>query len=163
MEAPIQIDIDQKNSRRRASISRRRSSSRQPSLSRSEYHTFQAWIIIHLRQGSMEPWLIEYGTIFRKETRKDFLLINITETVLRIVVYSIATCNNLILLSQFFVNRKNNDRVKWRKLINTVLFFFCYLLLQLANLRYLKFICKTTLQSSSNAQNDLELKLTSKG
>ena len=54
-------------------------------------------IMIHLRQASMEPWLIEYGTIFRKETRKDFLLINITETVLRILVFFIATCNNLIL------------------------------------------------------------------
>ena len=56
-----------------------------------------ARVIVHyLRQVSMEPWLIEYGTIFRNQTRKDFLLINITVTVLRILVYFIATCNNLI-------------------------------------------------------------------
>ena len=56
-----------------------------------------AWVIVNcLRQASMEPWLIEYGTIFRNQTRKDFLLINITETVLRILVFLIATCNNLI-------------------------------------------------------------------
>ena len=109
MEPSARIDIDQKSSHRRASINRRRSSSRQPSLSRSDYLRIGAWESglsesvtqclgnsLFLRQASVEPWLIEYGTIFRNQTRKDFLLINITVTVLRILVYFIATCNNLI-------------------------------------------------------------------
>lgn len=106
MEPSARIDIDQKSSHRRVSINRRQSSSRQPSLSRSDYLRIWAWEpesvtqclgnSLFLRQASMEPWLIEYGTIFRNQTRKDFLLINITVTVLRILVYFIATCNNLI-------------------------------------------------------------------
>ena len=48
MEPSARIDIDQKSSHRRASISRRRSSSRQPSLSRSECQK------IYLYNGSFQ-------------------------------------------------------------------------------------------------------------